>query len=180
MAGTFFTTEPPGKPSLALQLSSTLPFLWMIWHPSVPDYTLALTDSPGVPLAEDPREGKAHLTVVLRTCPVYHNICWNRSKLSRGVFGSCTECGSPGYIFISTCSPGLSCPLHISCRFPLPGQIQQGLKLNSSQVSFVTFISLMIQCSFLNSRLEPSIALFNQFFLFFKIFLMWTIFEVFI
>ena len=115
LAGRFFTTEPPGKPSLALQLSSALPFLWILWHLPVPYYTLVLTDSPGDSLAEECMGGQGPLDSVLRTCPAYHNICWKRSKLSRGLFGSFTECGSPGCIFITdnTCSPGLSCLLHI-------------------------------------------------------------------
>ena len=61
LAGRFFTSEPPGKPSLALQLSSTLPSLWMIWHLPVPYSTSALTDSPGDPLAEGYMGGQGPL-----------------------------------------------------------------------------------------------------------------------
>ena len=58
--------------SLALQLFSTLPSLWVIWHLPLHYYTLALRTVQELHWhRKSPREGKAHLSIVLRTCPTY-------------------------------------------------------------------------------------------------------------
>lgn len=73
--------------SLALQLSSTLPSLWVIWHLPLHYYTLALTDSPGASLTqEESTRGQGPLFNCIEdlSC-ISRNICWKISKLSRGL-----------------------------------------------------------------------------------------------
>lgn len=115
--------------SLALQLSSTLPSLWVIWHLPPHYYTLALTDSPGAPLTqEESTRGQGPLFNCIEdlSC-ISRNICWKISKLSRGLFRSClTPDMAPEAVSLywQHLLSGPSCLLSSPLRFPPLAQIQ--------------------------------------------------------